>query len=602
MRALREIFSNKTFRLLVLVWLWAFLCHTIQILRYSSSLALADQWDSEAFFLLKPWVEGHLEFPQLFALHNEHHIFFKRIFDLLVFSLNSDYWDNRVFAIANAGIYASMIASLVFITRRIENKSSRRALLLLIVILPMTLIDNENTLWGFQSPFYFSLLFSLLILMISSKPVLSLRDCMLAGVLSLCCLGTLASGFLVAPVAAFLVLAGLTNDRESNRPRILLVTILFLVTLFGYSLIPKIGDNDELRAQSLLEFITGSARVLAWPMQFFPLAWLPVVAWSIQALLNRKSLSRSDAFFIGLAMWVFLQAIAIGYGRGHSLTTVPSRYTDTLMLGLVANLYFGCRLFQDSQSIPRPFLRVTGRISMLALAICMALFFGIATIDGMLEANTTQASRQSTIFVTQALLRDPSIDVDKFELPYPRKTRLTMLLADSTIRRLLRIEQNDLPMPCEANRIGLLSRMVCAAEAIVLRNPVGLFARTERKSPDHSTSRCHLDDFSGGSSATNLPANIPVRFTGWVISDKFPYFSVFNQPRILLLGKGVEYSVAGAARARPDVANALGSARYYWTGVDITTSASDVAAGDYEIAIQNANSVPCKTGTIVHKS
>ncbi|QBB71845.1 hypothetical protein ELE36_16610 [Pseudolysobacter antarcticus] len=393
----------------------------------------------------------------------------------------------------------------------------------------------------------------------------------------------------------------MTNDRENRRSRILLIAILFLVTLFGYSLIPKLGDGDELRAQSVLEFITGTARVLAWPIQLFPLAWLSVAAWSIHALLKRKALSRVDAFFIGLAMWVFLQAIAIAYGRGHSLIAVPSRYTDTLLLGLIANLYFGCRLFQASQYIPRPFLRVAGRTSMVALGICMALFFGVATIDGVLEANITQASRQSTLFVTRALLHDPTIDVDKFELPYPRKPRLAMLLADSTMQQLLRIDKNDLPLPCDAKRVGLLSRMVCAAEAIVPHNPLGLFARSERKSPDRSLSKCHLDDFSGGSSATNLPANLPVRFTGWVISDNFPYFSVFNQPRILLLGKDVEYAVTGVAHARPDVATALKSARYHWTGVDITTSASGVAAGDYEIAIRNANSVPCKTGTFVHK-
>ena len=107
----------------------------MQILLFSHSMPLGDQWDSEAFFVFKPWIEGRLDLSLLLLPHNEHRIVWKKLFDILVFEINGRHWDNRVIALANTVFYAATLTLLGHAALRTDERWTRRMLVALCFVL-----------------------------------------------------------------------------------------------------------------------------------------------------------------------------------------------------------------------------------------------------------------------------------------------------------------------------------------------------------------------------------------------------------------------------------------------------------------------------------
>lgn len=595
----KELFSDSRFRLFSLVWLWAFLCHVVQILRYSNSLPFGDQWDGEALTLLKPWIEGKLNLAQMFAAHNEHRIFFTRTLDLLAFSLNSSYWDNRVFACMSAAVYATLIALLGIMTCKIKNVITKFIVLTFIFLLPITLTNYENTLWGFQSSFYFLSLFAVLTIHILSEHKFPMRNIIAVVSLSLFSLVTLASGFLLAPIAALMIVPT-SKQCDPRTPRITLVLALCVIGAIGFLLIPKIAGHEVLRAQSLVELIFSMSKTLAWPIPIFPIAWLPSAFWLYFSLRRRRELLPVDRFFLGLAAWVFLQAAAIAYSRGHGLIEPPSRYTDILMLGMVANLYFCCQLFSLPNKARSSISRRVCRSGISVIVFVTGVFFILASLAGLYAANNNQFLMQNNFIVTRALLERPDIETENFSLPYPNKAALIGFLLDPAIQHLLRIYQHRLPTSCEAIGRGVLSRIICAGEYLIPQIFFQKFSKIENTIGGGAVSRCNIDLLIGISSQKMLSPSLPVRLAGWVGPRQSGMFSVFSHHDILLAGKDAGYGVTGSAVRRQDVATAFGSMNYYWSGFDVTASVSGVPVGDYEILLKDPDAAPCRSDVYVH--
>lgn len=595
----KEIFFSSRLRLFGLVWFWAFLCHVVQILRYSNSLPFGDQWDGEALTLLKPWVEGKLTLAQMFAAHNEHRIFFTRALDLLAFLLNSNYWDNRVFASISSAVYATLIAFLGVITCKIENATTKYVVLTLVFFLPITTANYENTLWGFQSSFYFLSLFALLTIHILSEYKFSARNMIAVVSLSLFSLGTLASGFLLAPIAAVMTMATSKQYSPSTRKITLMLTLCIIGTT-GFLIIPKIAGHEVLRAQSLVELIFSMAKTMAWPVPIFPIAWLPLAFWLYFSLRHRHELLPVDKFFLGLAAWVFLQAAAIAYSRGHDLTEPPSRYTDILMQGMVANLYFCCQLFSLAKKARSVTLRRICRSAISVIAFVTGIFFALDSLAGLYAANNNRFLMQNNFIITRVLLERPNIETDNFSLPYPNKAALIDFLFDPAIQHLLRIYQRRLPTSCEAIERGVLSKTICAGEYLVPHIIYQQFSKVENPIGEVEISKCNIDLLIGVSSQKMLSPYLPVRLAGWIGPGQNGIFSFFSHHDILLVGKDAEYGVAGSAIRRQDVATAFGSMNYYWSGFDVTASVSGVPVGDYEILLKDPDAATCHSDVYVH--
>ena len=78
------------------------------IATYGSDLPYWDQWDGEAANLYRPYLQGKLGVGQLFSAHNEHRIFFTRLFALGLLEINDRQWDARLETVANALLHASV--------------------------------------------------------------------------------------------------------------------------------------------------------------------------------------------------------------------------------------------------------------------------------------------------------------------------------------------------------------------------------------------------------------------------------------------------------------------------------------------------------------
>ena len=80
---------------------------------YGSPLPFYDQWDGEAAYTFKPWMEGTLRISDLFHPHNEHRLVASRLLALGLLWLNGQ-WDSLLELAANAlicGVFAIAVSA-----------------------------------------------------------------------------------------------------------------------------------------------------------------------------------------------------------------------------------------------------------------------------------------------------------------------------------------------------------------------------------------------------------------------------------------------------------------------------------------------------------
>ena len=152
-----------------------------------------------------PYFEGKLSLADLFAAHNEHRIFFTRIYGLGLLLLNGQ-WDGQLQMVINAIIHCATLAGLGWLMSRWLEKRYWILLWLPLILALALPLGWENSLAGFQSQFYFLLVFSLLTLWLLGlhKPNSARWWC--GAVAAVMSLFTLASGFLAAAAVFALVL------------------------------------------------------------------------------------------------------------------------------------------------------------------------------------------------------------------------------------------------------------------------------------------------------------------------------------------------------------------------------------------------------------
>jgi len=404
---------------------------------FAIRLPFWDQWDAEGDYLLRPWIEGRLNLRDLWSPHNEHRIFPTRLLSLAIFSLTG-VWDNLIEARVNILLAACIPLIILLFLMRQKALHGPRWLVLIVIIVQFSLpFSFENLLVGFQSQFYFLIIFTLLAIILAVRYSNSLLA--MAGVLALSWLSvlTMASGLLTPLAAAGVyVLQGFQN-REVNWKHVGLVVALAGLSLAGYAILPQIGGNHIYRSRSFSELLTALEYFLSWPMlESWPDAivlWLPafvMVPW----LLRIRTLSRADLFMAGCVMWSLAQTIAIAYGRGQAMESVSSRYTELFTIGLIGNAWFATRFIET--------LSRYWYIAWLGLVFFYVFITGhdmrheLEMID--LHESYSHSLKQESNVRKYLQTGDPSALVKpQFEIPYPDSIRLRSLLDNPTLRPIL---------------------------------------------------------------------------------------------------------------------------------------------------------------------
>jgi hypothetical protein len=419
---------------------------------YAESVPYWDQWDAEGALLIKPWLEGQLQWSQLFAPHNEHRVVFSRLLSLLLFEANDGQWDNLVLVHANGLVYAA-VAVIVYaqIAPGLPARLQRLALAASLCLLAWLPFGYTNALVGFQNQFFAMAGMAAAAVGVAACGRDRAWTAVLVVALCICSLFTMASGLLAAVAAGGVLL--LRAWQRDLRPGIALAgtAALALVAVGGYLLIPHLAGHDALKADGAGAFFHVFALNLGWPHERGALGalmvWLPFLvagAW----VLVKRDLPRPLLAAFGLGAWVVLQCAAIAYSRGGEASIV-GRYVDTLALGLVANFALALYLAHAGFAHAGPaHAGLRGTRGGLALAAAVPLLYaGLvfgwlawqAPADLRRAAHRNMQSQLQTENVRRYVATGLPAQLDQpfMEVPYPHPSRLAMLLSDPTLRQVL---------------------------------------------------------------------------------------------------------------------------------------------------------------------
>jgi len=300
-----------------------------------------DQWDGEVASLYLPYANGGLTWHQMFTLHNEHRIFFTRVLAVTLLTINGQ-WDPQLQIAVNAVLHS--LAAVVFAVM-LWLACGRRWLPLLVAILALVFAPPfalENTLAGFQSAFYFLVLFAGLAIWLMGTHRPGSWAWFLGWICAFCSIFTVGGGILtVAGIGTLIVFNAFSNTWQWRQALVNIAALGALVGVGYMVLSPPLAYHDYLKAGTWLAFKVSFARNLAFPWIEAPrsamVLWLPLVVLAFVVLSRRLRTTGLERLTFALGAWVLLQAAALAYSRGANGAIPASRYLDMLSFGFVVN-------------------------------------------------------------------------------------------------------------------------------------------------------------------------------------------------------------------------------------------------------------------------
>lgn len=411
----------------------------IFIQAFGSAVPYWDQWDAEADHLYKDYLNSNLSWATLISPHNEHRILATRILSLALFELDGG-WDPILQMVANAALHVGVIVLLVTTFQRVLQWANFLPFILFSILVFALPLGWVNLLFGFQSPFYFLLMFSLLALRgLVTSTALSLRW-WLSLLCSVAAYFSLASGALTAAAAlAVLILQMLLGIRKGTKEYIA-AGLLLTISVVMISHIPHIEGHDSYRAQSMGQFLKALLQCLSYPRSVsFSGLWvsLPLVVYACLVTVSRPVWQSPHWLILSVIVWIFAQALSLSYGR--SAVVMEPRYLDLFIVALP--LDFGVLLIGANS------LEFDGKRPIVVLATIVWLLTVLPALikDTVVDAFPAIVQKgkdgkdQRDNVVAYLKTRNVAVLEGKatFAIPYPNPARLASLLSDSAIRLLL---------------------------------------------------------------------------------------------------------------------------------------------------------------------
>jgi hypothetical protein len=428
--------------LAVLLFLTALSANLWIVSRYGNSTPFGDQWDGEAAGLYVPFFDSKLTISHLLAAHNEHRIFTTRLLALTLIELNG-MWDPVLQMMVNAII---RVAAGVFLLLALRNELDIRTyagLAILVLIVTAVPFAPESTLLGFQTHFYFVLLFGLIaIWLIGREKSFSWKWSMGFAASTLCFL-SLASGGLVFLSSFLIILTKLVLRIERNRREWLGAALLLAALAVALLTTPAIEAHAQLKAHSASEFLHAFFVLAAWPLGGMKPAinygrnilvavviYIPTVFLMLSTVRSRPASNCIVWAILGAAFWVPLQLAAIAYGR--ALVVGAPRYRDIAAVGLLVN--FVCAALLGRAASQKFVAGVWAILVMVGLVLYAARVVP-PELKAYHEMSLAQEQNVKSFLTTGAFA--PGANEFPKTLPYPNSDRLAGLLSDEKVRRFL---------------------------------------------------------------------------------------------------------------------------------------------------------------------
>ena len=428
---------------------------------YGNGTPFWDQWDAEAVGIYKPFLEGTLNWTNLFAPHNEHRIFTTRLMALALLNING-IWNHMLQMVVNAGLHIAALVLCIVLFTRVIGRDYLPALLVFSLVLFGVPYAWENTLSGFQSQFYFVLLFSIACLWFTvTQEPLSARwwvgvACGMLAFLSL------ASGIFALAAAAIIDLIFYVMGLRKNVKQLLAVFILAVLFTLGTVQTPSLAYHAHLKTSSIPQFIEALMAILGWPISsnlfsvlilnlptFVILGWpmasnlFPVIILNLPTfvfvgvmLWKRPPANDSKWFLLALVVWSLGQAVSIAYGR--AVGNLSSRYLDLFAISILVN--FVCLILIAQDHIGKKYVWTIIGVSVWTITVLfsLGLYAGKRMPAELAEKRDTGLAQE--INTRNYLATGDFIHLkDKayLHVPYPDSKRLASILASPTIRAIL---------------------------------------------------------------------------------------------------------------------------------------------------------------------
>jgi hypothetical protein len=337
--------GNKYFAfLLSALFFTVFGAKVMVISSYGNVVPWWDQWAGEAALIHLPYMDGTLSISSLLGPHNEHRILFSRVLSLCLLLVSGE-WSPILQMLVNAALHSVAVVLLTWALACALPDDDRLALVILSAITFAVPIGYENLLAGFQSAFYFLLLFAItsFILVIRSQALSLGWWCAIAAAVA--SYFSLASGMFTFFVAA-LVVAGQNITRKKFEIRGLLsVIILLAMGTVCFMFLTSPPGHEPLKAHSFSEFMTAFVWLAGFPFStamgldqhtavkvlFMVFALLPAFAMAL-AILSGRPVSQSAWFIAAIFAFLAVQILSVAYSRAQGFNA--PRYSDILLLGI----------------------------------------------------------------------------------------------------------------------------------------------------------------------------------------------------------------------------------------------------------------------------
>ncbi|QNI06765.1 hypothetical protein GAN17_11005 [Mycobacterium kubicae] len=422
--------SKERLALLVPVASIVFGAKLVVIGLLGSPTPFLDQWEGEAAKLYAPYQRGTLSFADIMAPHNEHCILPTRVISLIHLEMAGE-WDTRLEMIFGAIVHTALITLLTALLLPLVTRRRRLLTACFIAILFALPIGYENTLWGFQSQLYFTLLFGVASLAaIATARPFSLRwiGGLAAGLLSSLSFATGVATLLTAGILVSLQLA--TNTRKHSRPEFAAVTVILtsaaaVTLLVASTTVPN--SNPRTLVQGFLMLVTPAVVGL-----------VPAIGYCLHVVVNRPETSDRAWIVVGLTGWIPIQLLLIAYGRG---VVFAVRYSDIILLiypvGLVA--VFALSDIASESRFGR--YATQGAVTWLFVVIAvLGAAGGYVSALGAIDWN--KAAHQQTVnlrtyFATGNVDQLRAKGAHNFDLSFRHSERQAEILRDPQVRAIL---------------------------------------------------------------------------------------------------------------------------------------------------------------------
>jgi hypothetical protein len=397
-----------------------------------------DQWDAEADNLYRPWIEGSLRWNDLFVPHNEHRIFITRILALALFELNGKVWDPLLQMVVNAGLHVLALLVLMYFLGQTCPDRAKILLFSFACILFSIPYGWENTLAGFQSPFYFLLLFSFMFLWCIVQYQSSGKLRFLVGIVSCAMLSffSLASGALTIATGVGVVGVQWIKGVRRNMSATGLMLSLFTLFIIAITLTPMIEGHALLKAKSFSNYIHAVLAVMSWPAKpvFGIFFYIPMLVFIVWQLFNWHVSRYMTWFTFSMCLWVIGQIMSIAYGRAAG--GLASRYLDVFSVGLIVN--FVCiLLLKENCKVLVNFFKY-----FLVFWLLFVIHGFVKTTPGVIadlqEKQYIGGEQEKNVRAYLASEDSSHLENKPFlHIPYPKADRLKTLLDNKIIRAFL---------------------------------------------------------------------------------------------------------------------------------------------------------------------